>query len=128
VALRFAARVEDTGYQVCLADLARTRGSLVALREESEPWPMHAARSLALAVIQRALDDIALRIKTQDKFRPHAWCGLQAGDLVCVEEVLAWLSTENCEFWCDLAGLHPDDVAREAERRMRERDDAIWLM
>jgi hypothetical protein len=128
VALRFAVRAEDAGYQVYLADLARTRGSLVALREESEPWPMRAARSLALAVIQRALDDIALRIGMQDRFRPHAWRGLQSDDLVCVEEVLDWLSTENCEFWCDLAGLHPDDVAREAERRMIERDDAVWLM
>jgi predicted transcriptional regulator len=97
----------------------------------SNDWVADPMRCLALAVIQNALDDIALRRGNTDTFNVHPWSYMPqkyAGEIVTPEEVIEWLSSEGCEFWCAAAGIHPDDVSREALARMIARDDAIWLM
>jgi hypothetical protein len=91
-------------------------------------WPL---RLLALAVIRNALDDIALRRGVNAGFNVHPWAYRALKyerELICVEEVIEWLNSENCEFWCDIAGLDPGEVSREALNRMLMRDDGVWVM
>jgi len=76
-------------------------------------------QALALAVIARALDDIST-MRQQGPRLPRI--PLRPRWNADSEEAWRWIceETEDFEFWCDVADVHPDTIAAECAERMAQ--------